>query len=533
MNVNTGGTPLPLTTHCPDNLPYPTLQDFYWTYNEGTSNNGNVAISQGTYGQTFHRSFGYDALNRLSTMSDSITSQACKGLSWGYDAWGNRNQQNVTSGTCNTFNVTADANNRLPGAPYQYDAAGNMIHDASHSYTFDAENRVISVDSGATAKYVYDAEGNRVEKIVGSATTQYVHDPGGRVTLETDGNGNGGPVADYIYLAGKLVAEYKSATTYFLHSDNLGSTRLLTALNKSVFDSMDYLPFGEQVAGGSGTSHKFTEDERDPESNLDHTLFRQYSSSLARWMHPDPAGLAAVDPTNPQSWNRYAYVLDTPVTLFDPFGLCPPGNNTTVYVCADPPPPIPYVPGGCSLSVDGGPATGCGITEVGLALLPASSGWVSWGLFTSIKNSLRTIGNYIPVVCGGGLFNYGPGFRAAAGPVSVSVNPKIRIADSRSGYSEGPFTDLTVGPAAGPQGGVGYATFKGGGSETFLFGGLGFKTGVAQTSVSLFGSHVAGDPLFQNSFGLNGDLGISRTGGGVGAYLNTDSLTSCVDHNFH
>ena len=40
-------------------------------------------------------------------------------------------------------------------------------------------------------------------------------------------------------------------------------------------------------------------------------------------MHPDPAGLAAVDPSNPQSWNRYAYVLNNPLRLVDPQGLWP------------------------------------------------------------------------------------------------------------------------------------------------------------------------------------------------------------------
>jgi len=38
-------------------------------------------------------------------------------------------------------------------------------------------------------------------------------------------------------------------------------------------------------------------------------------------MHPDPAGLAAVDPANPQSWNRYAYVLNNPLRAVDPLGL--------------------------------------------------------------------------------------------------------------------------------------------------------------------------------------------------------------------
>jgi len=36
---------------------------------------------------------------------------------------------------------------------------------------------------------------------------------------------------------------------------------------------------------------------------------------------PDPAGLQASDPSNPQSWNRYAYVLNNPLSMVDPLGL--------------------------------------------------------------------------------------------------------------------------------------------------------------------------------------------------------------------
>jgi hypothetical protein len=45
---------------------------------------------------------------------------------------------------------------------------------------------------------------------------------------------------------------------------------------------------------------------------------------------PDPAGLAAVDLTNPQSLNRYAYVMNNPTTFTDPTGLlgCPQGMPT-------------------------------------------------------------------------------------------------------------------------------------------------------------------------------------------------------------
>jgi hypothetical protein len=48
---------------------------------------------------------------------------------------------------------------------------------------------------------------------------------------------------------------------------------------------------------------------------------RQYFKTEGRWISPDPAGLSAVDLTNPQSLNRYAYVNNNPLGLVDPTGM--------------------------------------------------------------------------------------------------------------------------------------------------------------------------------------------------------------------
>jgi RHS repeat-associated protein len=314
-NVNSSNTSL---STCADSIPSGNVQDF--NYGFSTANNGNVASWSATGNQSFTRTFGYDSLNRLSTFADSASAQPCKGLSWTYDAWGNRTDQTVTAGTCNTFHAGAAANNCLI-APYQYDAAGNMIYDGTHSYTYDAENRLIKVDGGSTATYAYDAEGNRVQKTVGSTITVYVFNPDGQVIHETDANLNFN--VHYIYLGSQLLAEMKNSTTYFLQNDHLGSARLLTAINQSVYDSLDYLPFGEQIAGSSGTSHKFTGKERDAESGLDYFGARYYGSSMGRFMSPDPMLIMRQKMTDPQQWNMYSYVRNNPLTMVDMNGKWP------------------------------------------------------------------------------------------------------------------------------------------------------------------------------------------------------------------
>ncbi|NOT60784.1 MAG: hypothetical protein HOP19_11245 [Acidobacteria bacterium] len=117
----------------------------------------------------------------------------------------------------------------------------------------------------------------------------------------------------------------------WLVQDHLGSTRMEANAAGSITARHDYLPFGEELNTGirannahgyvaSNTRQRFTGYERDNESELDFAQARYYASKHGRFTSVDPlqgSGRA----WNPQSWNRYSYVLNRPLSLIDPTGL--------------------------------------------------------------------------------------------------------------------------------------------------------------------------------------------------------------------
>src|SRR5207248_11519460 len=64
----------------------------------------------------------------------------------------------------------------------------------------------------------------------------------------------------------------------------------------------------------------FTSQNQDTVSGDYDFLYREYSNQ-GRWPSPDPGGATAVILENPQSWNRYACVLNNPPRFTDPLGL--------------------------------------------------------------------------------------------------------------------------------------------------------------------------------------------------------------------
>ena len=107
----------------------------------------------------------------------------------------------------------------------------------------------------------------------------------------------------------------------YFHLDHLGSPRLILDESGATVSTHHYLAFGEELpapASPDPTANRkaFTGHERDAESGLDYMMARYYSSSMGRFMAVDPSR-ASVDTSDPQSWNRYAYVQNNPLALVD------------------------------------------------------------------------------------------------------------------------------------------------------------------------------------------------------------------------
>jgi RHS repeat-associated protein len=222
-----------------------------------------------------------------------------------------------------------------------YDGAGNVLNSTPQNYTYDPFNNLATV-SETTARglaqviHVYTADDERIQSYYGSATLQHsvwqVRDLKGnalRVYLSWEGGNKWDIVHDYVYANGRVIASRrwrKPELTYWHHTDHLGSNRLATDSNRFAVRK-DFTAFGEtKVDEQPQDLMNFAGHWRDPMAgwagmsrSLDYMHARHYDATMSRFLSMDPAN-ASADPKAPQSWNRYAYVMNNPVKFVDPDG---------------------------------------------------------------------------------------------------------------------------------------------------------------------------------------------------------------------
>jgi RHS repeat-associated protein len=163
----------------------------------------------------------------------------------------------------------------------------------------DAHGKQAGID---LTQWVYDPLGDQLAAMNGQTLVQ------GRVPLP------GGAVAMYTYSSGPVLSAY-------WHTDWEGSVRFASTSTRTMWSDSAFAPFGEQYAAAGANWASYAGTIQDIVFGTYDATFRHYDPTSGRWLSPDPAGLGAVDLTNPQSLNRYAYVINNPLSFADPFGL--------------------------------------------------------------------------------------------------------------------------------------------------------------------------------------------------------------------
>jgi RHS repeat-associated protein len=267
---------------------------------------------------------GYDDLGRLLIANcGSVWFQ-----SFSYDPYGNLTQ----SGSAQWMPGYNAATNHAFGI--SYDNNGNITNDTFHNYGWYVDDKLGSIDSTTCTIFgstdgtciLYDAFGREVEKGTNGGYQGFMYTPAGNMAITTIAGGVATTQSAKFPLPGGATL-YETGSSggsqYFLHNDWLGSTRLASSVaGRSFYFDRAFAPFGQTYNNfGNTGENTFAGDAQDLFLGFYDTPNREVSSSQGRFLSPDPGGLAAADRSNPQTWNRYAYALNNPLTYVDPTGL--------------------------------------------------------------------------------------------------------------------------------------------------------------------------------------------------------------------
>jgi RHS repeat-associated protein len=210
---------------------------------------------------------------------------------------------------------------------YAYDANGNMIcreeNDITYKQEYDLENRLISVaevencsdTAQASTRFVYDGDGNLVMKVnPDDSATIYIGD-----IYEVDKSSAGEELGTRTYYpAGGAMRV--DGTLYYILKDHLGSASVVTKANGTPVTGAEarYYPFGEARFDTSAMlTDKLYTGQRDTGLGIYYYRARFYSPYINHFISADTI---IPNISNPQSLNRYSYVLDNPLKYSDPTG---------------------------------------------------------------------------------------------------------------------------------------------------------------------------------------------------------------------
>ena len=255
--------------------------------------------------------------------------------------------------------ATATVTNRQAGThfvartpeTFGYDSDGNLTNDGRFAYFWDAENRLIaaeeltapSVRGRVRVEYRYDSQSRRFRKLVytrnadlwsltsdifflydgwnlireerrpdaKSRTMNYAYTWG--LDLSGSAQGAGG-------IGGLLAASYghtSAVASVFYTFDGNGNVSDLIADNGTSAAHYEYDPFGSTLVATGPLARenmfRFSTKYTEEETGLVYYGYRYYAPIVGRFL--------CFDPSEIEEGNLYRFVVNSPVEMFDAFGL--------------------------------------------------------------------------------------------------------------------------------------------------------------------------------------------------------------------
>ncbi len=274
--------------------------------------------------------FAYDDINRLT--SSTISGFGIK--TYAYDALGNITQKGtVTDYAYGESGAGPHAVTTADSQTYSYDANGNMISGAGRTLKWTSYNkpRLITRNS-ATVAFVYGPNRARYKqtKVANGTTSTTIYFD--KLYEEITKN-NLTEKKHYISVGGSTIAIYNhfsdgNENIRYLHTDHLGSTDVVTDELGQVIERHSFDAFGARrnvdwsdptgLLSSVETTRGFTGHEQLDDVGLVHMNGRVYDPVLGRFISADPQ---IQFPSNLQSFNRYTYVHNNPLSYTDPSGF--------------------------------------------------------------------------------------------------------------------------------------------------------------------------------------------------------------------
>jgi RHS repeat-associated protein len=312
--------------------------------------------------------FVHDAADRISTWTKTPLAGARTVMSYTYDDLGNLKKKIPLEGggSTETFDYEGAAVSagphaitKSPKGNYRYDGSGNRTSDPAGTMTYTFFDLPIQQKRGtATVNFQYDAFEQRVTKQTSAGgSAVYV---GGLFELRTEG----GQTFEILHLPipdgarGFVRRMGTSDQLFYASTDHLGSTTAILDGNANLVERRRTDPWGLPSApinqSASPLRQLFTGQEHDAELDAINFNGRIYDPYTTRFHTPDPV---ISDVYDFASYNRYAYVSNSPLNFTDPTGFQPGDEDPVAILRAKAPPPVTTQPQQQPMPIEG-PSSG-------------------------------------------------------------------------------------------------------------------------------------------------------------------------------